>query len=81
MFPLAAKFIDAAVLVDDDAIAAAQLALWKTLRIVTEPGGATALAALLQGAWRARPGQRIGVLLCGANTSAVQLAAASAGSA
>jgi threonine dehydratase len=75
MFPLAQQFVTEAVLVDDEAIASAQHALWKTLRVVAEPGGATALAALLQGAWRAKPGQRIGVLLCGANTTAVQFAA------
>ncbi|MDB5871108.1 MAG: Threonine dehydratase [Ramlibacter sp.] len=72
MFPLAQQFVAQAVLVDDEAIAAAQHALWKTLRIVAEPGGAAALAALLQGAWRAKPGQRIGVLLCGANTDIVR---------
>jgi threonine dehydratase len=72
MFPLAQKFIAETVLVDDEAIASAQCMLWKTLRVVAEPGGAAALAALLQGAWRATPGQRIGVLLCGANTAAVQ---------
>lgn len=77
MFPLAQKFIAEAVLVDDESIAAAQGALWTTLRVVAEPGGAAALAALLQGAWRAKPGQRVGVLLCGANTAAVQFPPAS----
>jgi threonine dehydratase len=72
MFPLAQRFVAETVLVSDEAIAAAQQALWKTLRIVAEPGGAAALAALLEGAVRPRAGQRIGVLLCGANTSAVQ---------
>jgi threonine dehydratase len=69
MFPLAQQFVDAALLVTDAAIVDAQRALWKTLRIVSEPGGATALAALLSGVFQAKPGQRIGVLLCGANTS------------
>jgi threonine dehydratase len=72
MFPLARRFIAEAVLVADDSIAAAQRALWKTLRVVAEPGGAAALAALLEGSWKPHPGQRIGVLLCGANTTAVQ---------
>jgi threonine dehydratase len=72
MFPLAQQYVDAALLVSDEAIVAAQVALWKTLRIVTEPGGATAFAALLSGEFRTKPGQRIGVVLCGANTSAVQ---------
>jgi threonine dehydratase len=71
MFPLARRYVSATVLVTDDAIRDAQRALWKTLRIVAEPGGAAAMAALLSGRWRAQPGQKIGVLLCGANTTAV----------
>ena len=71
MFPIAQKHIET-VLVADAAIRDAQKALWKTLRIVAEPGGAAAMAALISGAWRARPGQSIGVLLCGANTTAVE---------
>ena len=46
-------------------------ALWRVLRIVAEPGGAAAMAALLSGALKAGDGQTIGVLLCGANTTAV----------
>ncbi|MDQ2735028.1 MAG: threonine/serine dehydratase [Pseudomonadota bacterium] len=72
MFPIAQEFVSDAVLVTDEAIAAAQLALWRVLRIVAEPGGAAALAALLSGAWHPKPGQRVGVLLCGANSTAVQ---------
>lgn len=72
MFPIAQRHVAATVLVQDDAIRGAQRALWKTLRIVAEPGGATALAALLSGAWKARPRQAIGVVLCGANTTAVE---------
>ena len=53
------------------AIRDSQRALWKALRIVAEPGGAAAMAALLSRRWKARPGQTIGVLLCGANTTAV----------
>ena len=76
MFPLAQQFVDSALLVGDEAIVQAQHALWKNLRIVVEPGGATALAAVLSGAFETKPGQRIGVVLCGANTSAVQLSKA-----
>ena len=72
MFPLAQQFVDAAVLVSDEAIVAAQHALWKTLRIVTEPGGATAFAAVLGGAFETQPGMRVGVVLCGANTNVVK---------
>ena len=55
------------VLVTDAAITAAQRLLWQTLRQWVEPGGATALAALLSGAYRPARGERIAVLICGAN--------------
>lgn len=55
------------VLVSDDDILAAQALLWQGLRQWVEPGGATALAALLSGAYRPDPGERVAVLLCGAN--------------
>ncbi len=71
MFPVAQKWIERVVLVPDDAIAAAQRKLWETLRIVTEPGGAATFAALLSGKYRPAPAERVGVLLCGANTTAV----------
>jgi threonine dehydratase len=72
MFPIAATFIDRCVLVTDDAIRGAQLALWETVRIVAEPGGAAAFATLLSGRYRAAADERIGVVLCGANTTAVR---------
>ncbi len=56
------------VLVTDDAIRKAQIYLWRQMRQLVEPGGATALAALLSGAYRPAPGERVGVLVCGANT-------------
>jgi threonine dehydratase len=68
MFPIARAHVGAAVLVTDDAIAAAQRLIWDRLRLIAEPGGATALAALLSGAWVPPQGARIGVLLCGSNT-------------
>jgi threonine dehydratase len=71
VFDIARAHVADAVLVSDDAIRAARAWLWDSLRIVTEPGGATALAGLLSGAYRAEPGERVGVLLCGANTGAV----------
>ena len=72
MFPLAARFIQQSILVTDDAIRAAQRALWDTLRIVAEPGGAAALAALLSGKYVPASGERVSVVLCGANTTAVR---------
>lgn len=71
MFPIAVRHVARAVLVSDQAILDAQKALWRVLRLAVEPGGATAMAALLSGAYRPHPGERVGVLLCGANTSAV----------
>lgn len=72
MFPIARQYVERTVLVSDDAIRDAQRALWKTLRIVAEPGGAAALAAFTSGAWKPAAGATVGVLLCGANTTAVE---------
>ncbi len=71
MFPIARAFTQKPVLVSDDAIRAAQRALWDKLRIVAEPGGAAAFAALLSGRYLPAAGERVAVLLCGANTTAV----------
>ena len=60
------------VLVTDDEIVGAQRALWSTLRIVAEPGGAAALAALLSGRYTPGREERVGVLVCGGNTTAVR---------
>jgi threonine dehydratase len=71
MFPLAQRFVDRVALVEDDAIRAAQRALWSALRVVAEPGAAAPLAALLSGAYVPAPGERVGVVVSGANTTAV----------
>jgi threonine dehydratase len=55
------------VVLQDAAIRRAQHWLWERLRLVAEPGGATALAAVLEGAFAAPRGARIGVVVCGAN--------------
>jgi threonine dehydratase len=55
------------VLVTDDAIRAAQKALWEKLRLVAEPGGAAAFAALLSGRYVPKPGETVAVLVCGSN--------------
>jgi threonine dehydratase len=72
MFPIARANVDRVVLVTDDAIRQAQEALWSRLRVVTEPGGAAAFAALLSGRYKPSVGERVAVLLCGANTTAVK---------
>jgi threonine dehydratase len=71
VFPIARAWVDHVVLVSDAAIRAAQEALWSTVRIVAEPGGAAALAGLLSGGYAPSPGERIGILVCGGNTPAV----------
>lgn len=73
-FAIARRWVDRVVLVGDDQIGAAQRALWHDLRIVAEPGGATAVAALLSGAYRPAPGERVGVVVCGGNTEPQALA-------
>ena len=64
MFPVAQQFVERVLLVSDDAIVEAQKKLWDVLRVMAEPGGAAALAALLAGA---NVGERVGVLVCGGN--------------
>ncbi len=71
MFPLAQKYVSEVLLVPDPAIQAAQEALWNVLRIVAEPGGAAAFAALLSGRYEPKAGERVGILVCGGNTTAV----------
>jgi len=71
MFPIARAHVREVLLVSDEAIQQAQAALWSTLRVVAEPGGAAAFAALLSGRYPPAPGERIAVLICGANTTAV----------
>jgi threonine dehydratase len=67
MFSIAQKFVPLSLLVSDEQIIEAQRALWQHLRLVAEPGGATAFAALLSGVYKPRPGERVGVVLCGSN--------------
>lgn len=69
MFPIAQKYVHSALLVSDEEIVAAQKKLWETTRIVAEPGGATAFAALLSGRYKPEPGERVGVVVCGGNTN------------
>ena len=71
MFPIAQAHIERVVLVTDDAIRQAQRMLWEGLRLVAEPGGCTAFAAVLSGAYRPADGERVGVVVSGANTTAV----------
>jgi len=69
MFPLAQKYVDKVILVEDDEIRSAQKELWQRLRIAAEAGGAAAYAGLLR--CRLEKDERVGVLICGGNTAAV----------
>jgi threonine dehydratase len=73
VFPIAQRYVES-VLVTDDAIAAAQRALWEILRVAAEPGGATSLAAVLSRRFTPSPGSRIAIVVSGGNTSAVSFA-------
>jgi len=66
-FDIARAFVDRVVLITDEAVREAQRRLWQDIHVVAEPGGAASLAALLSGAYRSAPGERVVVLICGAN--------------
>lgn len=72
VFPIVQRHVNKTVLVSDDAIREAQGRLWKMLRVVAEPGGAAALAALMSRQYVPDPDERVGVLICGGNTAAVK---------
>lgn len=71
MFPIAQRYVDRVVLVTDDEIREAQMKLWQELRVVAEPGGAAPFSALLSGRYQPAAGERVGVVVCGGNTVAV----------
>jgi threonine dehydratase len=72
MFAIAQAFVERVVLITDDDIRAAQLALWDKLRVVAEPGGAAAFGALLSGKYTPALNERVAVLVSGANATAVR---------
>jgi threonine dehydratase len=71
VFPIVRKYAPQTVLVSDTAIASAQAMLWQALRIVAEPGGAAAFAAILSGAYKPAAGERVAIIVSGGNTAAV----------
>jgi threonine dehydratase len=72
MFPIAQAYVEPPLLVSDEEILSAQKALWAGARVVAEPGGAAAFAALLSGKYVPAPEEKICVLVCGSNTTAVR---------
>jgi threonine dehydratase len=75
-FPIVRRYVEQVVLVSDSAIREAQETLWTRLRVVAEPGGAAAFAALLSRRYQPQPGSRVGVIVSGGNTVAVDFGAA-----
>jgi threonine dehydratase len=74
MFPIARAHVERVVLVTDEAIRKAQRTLWEALRVVAEPGGAAAFAALQSRAYQPAAGERVGIVVSGGNTTAVTFA-------
>jgi threonine dehydratase len=73
VFPLTQAYVADVVLVDDDAIRGAQRTLWQTARIAAEPAASVGVAALLSGAYKPASGERVAVVISGANMSPSQL--------
>jgi threonine dehydratase len=73
VFPITEAYVEDVVLVDDTAILTAQRALWQTARIAAEPAASVGIAALLAGAYRPAPGERVAVVISGANMAPGQL--------
>jgi threonine dehydratase len=69
MFPIAQEHVSAVVLVEDPAIRAAQHALWRAVRVIAEPAAAVGIAALMSGAYRPGPDERVAVVITGVNTT------------
>lgn len=68
VFPITQTHVADVILVEDDAIRLAQQALWRAARLIAEPAAAVGIAALLVGAYRPEPGERVAVVVSGANT-------------
>jgi threonine dehydratase len=74
IFPIVQAFVQQSVLVTEDSIIQAMRWLWSDLQLAVEPGGATALAALLSGAYMPQKGEKVAVLVCGANVDLTRFA-------
>jgi threonine dehydratase len=74
VFPITQAYVADVVLVDDDAIRGAQRTLWQSARIAAEPAASVGVAALLSGAYKPAPGERVAVVISGANMDPAQLA-------
>ncbi|MBH8560847.1 threo-3-hydroxy-L-aspartate ammonia-lyase [Nostoc sp. CENA67] len=71
-FPLVLHYVDDMVTVSDSAIVRTMFFLWSRLKIVVEPTGVLAAAALLEGVVT-RPNAKIGVIISGGNVDLAQV--------
>ena len=69
MFPIAQAYVDRVICVTDDEITRAQATLWQSLRVMAEPGGSAAFAAVLSGRYVPERGERVAVVVSGGNTT------------
>jgi threonine dehydratase len=74
-FALNRQFVDEVVLVDDDQIRNAMRLLFRSAKLVVEPAGAAALAALMYPLRERLDGSTVGLIICGANIDAESFAA------
>jgi threonine dehydratase len=72
-FGLAQRFVERVLVVTEEAIRRAQSLLWEETRLIAEPGGAVAFAALLDGSYVPVPGERVGIIICGGNVDPATL--------
>lgn len=68
------KYVQDALLLSDESIRAAQQWLWKELKLAVEPAAALPLAALQTGAYIPRPGEKVCLIVCGANVDPATVA-------
>jgi threo-3-hydroxy-L-aspartate ammonia-lyase len=74
-FPVIAALLDDVVTVSDAEIVETMRFLFERMKLVVEPSGASALAAVMAGRAAASAGGRVGVVLSGGNVDAARFAA------
>lgn len=73
VFPITQRYVDDVVVVADETITRARRMLWETARQVAEPAAAVGIAALLDGVYQPKPGERVAIVVSGANTNPSEL--------
>ena len=68
------EYVQDALLLSDESIRAAQQWLWKEMKLAVEPAAALPLAALQTGAYLPREGEKVCLIVCGANVDPATVA-------